>query len=415
MLLYRRHLTHIVVASLRRFPRPTSRHLLRPLHRSVERRSDRTCAMAQEPHDIVMKDVEEMPVAPTRDFQIVVALCDGGGIGFKGQLPWKVPADMKHFRQLTSAVRDPTKHNAVIMGRKTWESIPEKFRPLKDRFNIVLSRRAEMHLPHGTAKATSFDEALRIAASPSQCDTVENVFVIGGGEVFREVIGKKNCAALHMTHIEGKYETDVQFPSATENSFRLLAATAPIRDATSDKRCSFLVYVRQDCHDIELPPATAAKHEETQVSSCRSFCVRWSDLICVTQYLNCVSEIMQSGAIRDDRTGTGTMSKFGVQMRFNLRHSFPLLTTKKVFWRGTRSSPSHFLHRHAFVLSGVVEELLWFISGSTNAKVLQEKDIHIWDGASHTRQELSEHGRHVLRQRIAGVFGQIGVYGSRRG
>ena len=271
MLVHRRHLTHIVVASLRRFPRPTSRPLFRSLHRSVERRSDRKCAMAQEPHDVVMKDVETIGVAPIRGFQIVVALCDGGGIGFKGQLPWKVPADMKHFRQLTSAVRDPTKHNAVIMGRKTWESIPEKFRPLKDRFNIVLSRHTEMHLPHGTAKATSFDEALRLTASPPHRDTVENVFVIGGAEVFREAMAEKNCVALHITHIEGKFETDVQFPSAMENRFRLLAASAPIRDVTSDKRCSFLVYIREDCYEIELPPATAAKHEEIQVLCYRRF------------------------------------------------------------------------------------------------------------------------------------------------
>ena len=60
--------------------------------------------------------------------------------------------------------------------------------------------------------------------------------------------------------------------------------------------------------------------------------------------------------------GTGTLSKFGCQMRFNLREHFPLLTTKRVFWRG------------------VAEELLWFISGKTNAKELHDKGIHIWDG-----------------------------------
>uniref|UniRef100_A0A804NRA6 Thymidylate synthase/dCMP hydroxymethylase domain-containing protein n=1 Tax=Zea mays TaxID=4577 RepID=A0A804NRA6_MAIZE len=68
------------------------------------------------------------------------------------------------------------------------------------------------------------------------------------------------------------------------------------------------------------------------------------------QYLNLVEDIIRSGAQKNDRTGTGTLSKFGCQMRFNLRKKIPLLTTKRVFWRG------------------VVEELLWFISGSTNAK-----------------------------------------------
>lgn len=65
-----------------------------------------------------------------------------------------------------------------------------------------------------------------------------------------------------------------------------------------------------------------------------------------------------------DRTGTGTRSIFGGMMKYDLSTTFPLLTHKRVFWRG------------------VVEELLWFISGSTNARQLEAKDIHIWDGNS---------------------------------
>ncbi|CAN0061442.1 unnamed protein product, partial [Ectocarpus fasciculatus] len=81
------------------------------------------------------------------------------------------------------------------------------------------------------------------------------------------------------------------------------------------------------------------------------------------QYLNLVEDILDNGVRRGDRTGTGTLSKFGVQMRFSLREErFPLLTTKRVFWRG------------------VAEELLWFVAGCTNANVLKERGIHIWDG-----------------------------------
>jgi len=75
-----------------------------------------------------------------------------------------------------------------------------------------------------------------------------------------------------------------------------------------------------------------------------------------------VRDIIDNGVQRGDRTGTGTVSLFGKQMRFDLRHGFPLLTTKRTFWRG------------------VAEELLWFVGGRTNAKELQDKDIHIWDG-----------------------------------
>lgn len=83
------------------------------------------------------------------------------------------------------------------------------------------------------------------------------------------------------------------------------------------------------------------------------------------QYLGALQELVDlhdnDPTPRDDRTGTGTYSVFGRQFRFDLEQGFPLLTTKRVFWRG------------------VVEELLWMLSGSTSAKPLQEKDIHIWD------------------------------------
>lgn len=118
------------------------------------------------------------------------------------------------------------------------------------------------------------------------------------------------------------------------------------------------------------------------------------------QYLNLIKRIIGKGNVKTDRTGTGTHSIFGTQMRFSLRDGiyntmiffpfeiqwistmnfwhlfigvFPLLTTKRVFWRG------------------VVEELLWFIKGSTNAKELADKDVHIWD-ANSSREFLDSCG-----------------------
>lgn len=93
-----------------------------------------------------------------------------------------------------------------------------------------------------------------------------------------------------------------------------------------------------------------------------------------TQYLRLIERVLTTGSWRGDRTGTGTVSLFGETMRFNLREGrIPLFTTKRVFWRG------------------IVEELLWFISGSTNATLLQSKGIHIWDGHS-TREYLDQRG-----------------------
>lgn len=92
-----------------------------------------------------------------------------------------------------------------------------------------------------------------------------------------------------------------------------------------------------------------------------------------TQYLNLLREVLSSGDERTDRTGVGTLSRFGVQLRCDLSQEFPLLTTKRVFWRG------------------IVEELLWFIRGETDAKILHDKGIFIWDGNT-SRQFLDKCG-----------------------
>jgi len=103
-------------------------------------------------------------------------------------------------------------------------------------------------------------------------------------------------------------------------------------------------------------------------------------------YLSMINEILRDGEERTDRTGTGTISKFGMQARYSLRNgTMPLLTTKKMFWKA------------------IVEELLWFISGSTDAKKLSAKGVKIWD-ANGSREFLDKQG---FRDRREGDLGPV--------
>ena len=103
-------------------------------------------------------------------------------------------------------------------------------------------------------------------------------------------------------------------------------------------------------------------------------------------YNNLVNLVLSHGELRKDRTGVGTLSVFGTQQRYDISESFPLLTSKRVYWKG------------------VVEELLWMLRGSTNAKDLQSKNVHIWDGNS-TREFLDSLGLDYPTNHLGPVYG----------
>lgn len=141
---------------------------------------------------------------------IIAALDRKRGIGFQGKLSWRLTGDAKHFRQLTTKTEDPKKRNAVIMGRKTWESLPEDFRPLPGRVNCVLTHRGDYHLPPGVVTATSLPAAIQQLNRPDL--NVESVFVIGGSAVFAEAIHRPDCVRLELTEIDAEFPADTFFP-----------------------------------------------------------------------------------------------------------------------------------------------------------------------------------------------------------
>ena len=145
-------------------------------------------------------------------FSLIVAIDSKNGIGKNGQLPWQLSADLKHFKEITCQTKDPAKQNVVIMGRKTWESLPEKFRPLPRRINLVLTKNKDLELPSNVLKARDFVEAFRILEKSPLNNQVENIFVIGGQQIFEQAINRPQCQRLYVTHIQKSFACDTFFP-----------------------------------------------------------------------------------------------------------------------------------------------------------------------------------------------------------
>lgn len=120
-----------------------------------------------------------------------------GGIGKNNTLPWHLSADLKRFKELTTG-------GTVIMGRNTWESLPEKYRPLPNRLNIVLTGNLNYLVPHGVKLASSLDGALAVSEGKT--------FIIGGAKVFEEAIRHEDCDGLFLTQIYGDFNCDAFFP-----------------------------------------------------------------------------------------------------------------------------------------------------------------------------------------------------------
>lgn len=140
----------------------------------------------------------------------IIAACDAKhGIGKQGTIPWNLKPDMEHFRSVTVGHSPSGKQNAVIMGKTTWLSLPEKFRPLPNRLNIVLSF-DPLELPDGVRLAATLDEALHIA---SQDQAVNEIFVIGGGSVYAQTIQDPRCQTVYLTEVDHDYECDTFFPT----------------------------------------------------------------------------------------------------------------------------------------------------------------------------------------------------------
>lgn len=143
----------------------------------------------------------------------IAAVADNGTIGIDGDLPWHLPDDLKYFQQVTRG-------HHVITGRKNYESIPPKYRPLKDRVNIVVTRNPDYDAP-GAVVTGSLDEALEHARQADE----QEVFLIGGGQIYREAMRRGLVQRLYLTLVHADIAGDTHFPVIDPADWRELQRT----------------------------------------------------------------------------------------------------------------------------------------------------------------------------------------------
>ena len=270
-------------------------------------------------------------------YKIIVAYDLENGIGKNNELPWSIKEDILRFKEITINTKNKDKQNCVIMGRKTYESIPRKYRPLKNRINIILSK--TMELSENIENLLIFDNIDKVLKYVHKNKKkIESSFVIGGQSIYEQFLNMNLITEIYSTEIHNRYKCDTFFPK--------------IKGFVEDyKICNNISF--NFCHYI---------YENKEERN----------------YLELMNRILEEGLDKGDRTGTGTLSLFAQTLKYDIRNGkLPLLTTKLVPFRL------------------IVEELLWFLKGSTDARKLQEKKVRIWDGNT-TREFLDNRGLNHL-------------------
>lgn len=258
---------------------------------------------------------------------IVAADKNTGGIGKDGQMPWHVKEDLKWFKEVTTGDGG----NAVIMGRKTYESIG---RALPNRVNIVLTRDENYKAESGVIVTGDICTAVQIAYDRN----ADEVFFIGGASVYKEAIEMDIVNAVYIDWIDS---------GLTFHDF--------------DTFFNINVFKEKDetTGGFKFVKSTIVSYEHTAKTKPEVYYRRRTNNDCDAQYLSLMRDIMENGEEKQSRAGKAR-SVFGRMMDFDVSESPACLTTKKMYWKGC------------------VTELLWFLRGGTNIKYLIENGCNIW-------------------------------------
>ena len=169
--------------------------------------------------------LEESPMK----LALIAAMAQNRVVGIDNKLPWHLPEDLKYFKRITTG-------KAVIMGRKTYESIG---RPLPNRTNIVITRSTEFSAP-GIEVVNSLDAAIELAENVSLINAVDEVMVIGGAQIYEVALPQAD--RLYLTHVHANVEGDAYFPDVDMSQWKELGREDYDASETNPYDYSFVVY-----------------------------------------------------------------------------------------------------------------------------------------------------------------------------
>lgn len=271
-------------------------------------------------------------------FSAIVAVDAVNGIGKDGRIPWRVKADLQEFKRITNG-------NVIIMGRKTYQSIGWA---LPNRVNIIISKTIPKLESKDNAEVLIFADLQEcVKHCYKQYLPNKKCFVIGGGKIYKWFYQQGLIYEEYITVLpDANYECDTYFTNATHYTY--------------DRQTLIKKF------DVQLTEPNAELYYNTYQNQYE------------LAMLNVMKTIINSGNQRLDRTGVGTYSIFGQRLEFPLHdNTFPLMTTRKL------------------PLRWIFEELMLYIRGQTNSKILEEKGIDIWK-ANTTTEFLNKAGIHDL-------------------
>jgi dihydrofolate reductase len=164
---------------------------------------------------------------------LIVAMDSEGGIGKNNDLMWHLPKDMKFFK-------DTTQGQIVVMGRKNYDSIPEKYRPLPNRLNVVLTRNEHFNAPDCLVF-----HSLETCLKHFEEETERIVFIIGGGEIYRMALESDMLDEMYITHVHHRYEAETFFPRFDEENWESHVIFEQEKDTQHESAFTVKKYTRK--------------------------------------------------------------------------------------------------------------------------------------------------------------------------